>query len=486
MTSIAPTYTASAQEHATFSIKQPRRRIAQLLIFLLISIVCYTLLALVAPQLDQPIGPFMLVWSACFLCYLAVCLWVLASMPAAGRWLWGEMALIFVGAIVFRAMLVHLPLGLSRDAWRYLWDARVIAHGSSPYQFAPFDKALIPLRDSVFANTPYRELPTKYPPGAELFYVLGYLLTPTNLVGLKSLFVVCDLITCAALTALLIQRGKDPRYVIIYAGCPLPIGEFAIQGHVEVLTISCTVLAVLCATSSRQGIRIMAGIFLGLATLTKLYPLILLLVLLRRRDWPLLIACAITIVLGYVPFFVLGHGQILAGSPFTAVVGQRESHVAVIQNVLYITGFTFHINGTLMQVFVRSIEILIVGMTLLVVLLGRLRRKMSTETGILLLTGVILTIYAHIFPWYVPALVPWIVLTIDPLWTKQGLSAKGLAIVMVWYFTFTCISSYIPGLKQYEAVSNWLLYYALTFGVVFVGLAIAALLALRKRRYAFT
>jgi len=474
------------QKSTSFSTQHPRWRIALLFIFLLASIAGYTVLSLVAPQLDQPISPFMLAWGACFLCYLVACLWVLTSRPTTGRWRWAEIGLIFVGALVFRAMLVHLPLGLSRDAWRYLWDGRVIAHGFSPYQFAPFDKALQPLRDSVFAETPYRELPTKYPPGAELFYVLGYLLTPTSLVGLKSLFVVCDLITCAALTALLILRGKDPRYVMFYAWCPLPIVEFAIQGHVDVLTISCTVLAVLCANSSRLAIRGMAGVFLGLATLTKLYPLILLLVLLRRRDWTLLLACGITIVLGYVPFFVLGHGHILDGSPFTAIVGQRESHIAVIQNVLFIAGFTFHINGTFIQLLVRIIEIVIVGATLIVVLLGRVRRTMSTEVGILLLTGVILTIYAHIFPWYAPALLPWIALTIGPLWTKQGLSAKGLAILMLWYFTFTCITSYIPGLKQYEAVSNWLLYYAFTFGVVFVGLAIGAVLALVKCRFIFT
>jgi len=483
MTPLVQAQIAPIRENTPLIARYPRRRIAVLLIFLLASIACYTVLSLVAPQLDQPIGPFMLVWVACFLCYLVACLWVLTSRPMTGRWLWGELAILFVGAIIFRVMLVHLPLGLSRDAWRYLWDARVIVHGYSPYQFTPFDKILIPLRDSVFANTPYRELPTKYPPGAELFYVLGYLLTPTNLGGLKSLFVVCDLVTCGALTALLLYRGHDPRYVILYAWCPLPIVEFAIQGHVDAITITCTVLTVLCATSSRQGVRILAGVFLGLATLTKLYPIILLLVLLRRHDWRLLLACGVTIVFGYVPFVVLGHGYILAGSPFTAVVGQRESHIAVIQNVLFIAGFTFHINGTVMQVLVRSIEVLIVGTTLVFVLLGRLLRKMSTEIGVLLLTGVILMIYAHIFPWYAPGLLPWIALTIGPLWTKPGISAKGLALVMLWYFTFTCIISYIPGLKQYESMSNWLLYYAVTFGVVFVGLIVAALLALRKRRF---
>lgn len=98
--------------------------------------------------------------------------------------------------MVFRFMLINLPLGLSRDAWRYLWDARVTLHGYSPYTYTPFDKVLVPLRDIVFANCPYREFPTKYPPGAQIFFILGYLLNPTNLVALKGIFVLCDLVTC--------------------------------------------------------------------------------------------------------------------------------------------------------------------------------------------------------------------------------------------------------------------------------------------------
>ncbi len=475
-----------AQESITAHTHYPRRRIALLLLLLFASLGCYVVLSVVAPQLDGLIGPFMLVWGGCFLCYLAACLWVFSSAPSTRRWQWIEAGIIFVGAVVFRVMLVHLPLGLSRDAWRYLWDGRIIAHGFNPYQFAPLDKALQPLRNSVFGETPYRELPTKYPPGAELFYVLGYLLTPTSLLGLKVLFALCDIVTSGALIALLHQKGKDLRYALFYAWCPLPIVEFAIQGHIDALTICCTVLAVLCATSPRHSLRILAGVFLGLATLTKLYPIVLLLVIIRRRDWGLLLACGVTIVLGYVPFFVLGHGTLLNGSPITAIVGQRESHIGVIQNVLFIEGYRLHINSVFTQILVRLIEICAIGTTLFVVIRGRMRKTMSTEIGVLLLTGVILTIYAHIFAWYVPALLPWIALAIGPLWTKQGFSAKMLAICSVWYFTFTCVTSYIPGIKQYESVQNWLLYYTFTFGVVFIGLAVASVLALRTHYHNLT
>jgi len=408
----------------------------------------------------------------------------MTSKQTSKRFLWYELGIIFVGAVIFRGMLIYLPLGLSPDPWRYLWDARMIVHGYSPYQYAPNNPILVPLHNVVYAHAPFRDSPTKYPPGAQFSFVLGYLLSSTSVLGLKIIFILSDLITSVALMALLAFKGRDPRFALLYAWCPLPIVEFAMQGHTDATTVTFTVLAVLCAVSSKRYLRILAGIMLGLATLSKLYPIILLLVVVRRRDWGLLAACAATIVLGYVPFILLAHGHLLGSDgPIAAIVGQREAHIGVVQNMLFITGAKLRINHNITQYVVYAVEGLIIGTTLFSVLIGRLRGRMSTELGVLLLTAVTLTIYAHIFPWYVPTILPWVVLTIVPLWTDKGLSAKGLAITMVWYFTFTCILSYIPGIPRYLSLANWLIYYALTFGVVAIGLLIALFILLRKQRH---
>src|SRR5205085_11810000 len=138
-----------------------------------------------------------------------------------------------------------------------LWDARVTLHGYSPYTYAPFNKVLIPLRNVVFAHAIYRQFPTEYPPGAQIFFLVGYLLNPTNPVGLKGIFVLLDSVACGALAVLLARKGLDPRRVVIYAWCPLPIVEFAIVGHSDTIAISFMVLAVLCAMSYRQSLRLL-------------------------------------------------------------------------------------------------------------------------------------------------------------------------------------------------------------------------------------
>ncbi len=453
----------------------PGRRMFLLLLCLVIAAVLYILLAGVALSPGAPIGPFLLVWVACFLFYFMVCLWVMRTRPLPG---WGELAIIFAGAVLFRLMLLPLPPRLSPDIWRYLWDGRMIAHGYSPYLYAPMDKLFLPLRDGVYFHSPYQQLPTKYPPGIELFYLVGYLLTPTSLLGLKALFVAFDVVTCGALAVLLARQGRDPRRVIIYAWCPLPIVEFALAGHGEAVTVTFIVLAVLCASSSRRRMRLLAGVCIGLATLSKLYPIIFLLAIMRKRDWGLLIACMVTIVLGYIPFVLLGHGH-LAEVVFS-FVGQQQEHLGVMQNVLLITGQTFHIPEASTQAVIQALEVIAMGTTVVIVLLQRWRRRMRPETAVFVLTATTLVIYAHVFPWYTTALLPWIALLAEPLWTARGINARGVAIAMVWYLTFAVIVSYLPGLRQYYTTANWLIYYGLSFGIMLTGLGIAAIVSLRS------
>ncbi|MBV9691001.1 MAG: DUF2029 domain-containing protein [Ktedonobacteraceae bacterium] len=55
----------------------------------------------------------------------------------------------------------------------------------------------------------------------------------------------------------------------------------------------------------------MTGFLLAVATLTKFYPALFLLAVVRRRDYALLVTFCVTIVVSYIPYFLLGHGQVL-------------------------------------------------------------------------------------------------------------------------------------------------------------------------------
>ena len=454
--------------------KYPWWRSLALFLLLLLSIVLYGVLITAAPQSDTEITPFLHVWLLCFLPYFAACALILATRPVTNRWRWVELGIIFVGALLFRAMLLPLPPGLSHDSWRYLWDARVTLHGYSPYVYPPNDKIFSSLWDQViYANSRYRNSPTIYPPGAQAVYLLSYILAPSNLYFLKGIFIVFDMLTCGVLALLLVRKGLDPRRILIYAWCPLPIVEYAVQGHVDVITITFTALSILSATSTRRGSRVLTGFFIGMATLTKIYPILLLVAIMRRRDWALLATCAATIILAYIPYLILGHGQVLGY--ISSYSGEQGGNAGVVQLAIYSISQNhgFKLAATVMLQHIVDV-VVVCGMSLVVLLL-RLFKGISIEAGTMLLIGTFLAISAHVFPWYIPALLPWIAILIGPLWTRRGPSPQGLAVGIAWYFVCVSLTGYF-----FSNTLDWHIYYEFVYDVVMAGLGIALVLGIWK------
>lgn len=443
-------------------------------ILLLLALTINVYFLVMPPQPTHPRIPFMLFYIAGFVPYLAACILVLKTKPQEPRWL--ELGLIFTGALLLRTMVLSVEPFLSPDSWRYLWDARITLLGYSPYVYKPEDPLFVHLRDVIYQNTAYRYVPTIYPPGAQAIYLLSYLLAPGNLVVLKGIFVLMDTVTCVALAYFLKYRGLDPRRVIIYAWCPVPIIEIAIEGHLDAIAIMFSMLAIVCNCRSGRGSRALTGFLIGMATLAKLYPIILLLVVWRRRDWLLLAVCGITIFLGYLPYIILGHGQALGF--FSIYVNQHQFNAGPVQHVMtslrLLLGFD---NATQFRI-EYIIDAVLVGATALAVLVLRLREQIRVEVAILVLIGIIFFVSSHIFPWYPAALLPWIAVLVQPLWTRQqGWSASSLAVASAWYFTCTIILHYF-----FDRLPDWSLYYLIVYDVVLTGLAVAALVSLVQWR----
>ena len=407
--------------------------------------------------------------------YALACLLILFTRPSSGRWRRLEIGLILGGALLLRALLLPLPPNLSHDSWRYVWDARVFLHGYSPYAIAPGAPALQPLRDFIFANSRYRNVPSLYPPGAQYIYMLSYLIVPSSLYFLKFVFVLFDLGSCVLLMRLLARRGLDPARALLYAWCPVPIVEFALQGHVDVLTITFTLLAALTAEDrSRKG-RVLTGFFVGMGVLTKIYPIVMLAAIVRlrewRRDWLLVLTCLLTIVLGYLPFYILGHGQIFGF--FSTYASEQGQNAGIIQLLVFQFG---HTRGLPLATIVTQEHIvalvLLAGASLLVFLL-RQSERISLAAGTLILFGLILAVSSHVFPWYTPTLLPWIALLLPARGQRRPLLstiARSLALVASWIFVGISVTGYI--------LTDWLIYYRIAYDPLAFELLLAALLAL--------
>ncbi|GER88616.1 hypothetical protein KDW_27780 [Dictyobacter vulcani] len=437
-----------------------------LLCFLLLVAIGYSVfLAIQAPPPDVDANQFVVFWLLGFLPYLAACLLILTTRAPVGRRRWRELALILVGALVLRAQLVFLDPNLSHDSWRYLWDARVTLNGFSPYVYPPGHPLLVHLRDFLYANSRFRNVPTIYPPAAQGFYLLSYLLSPENLVFLKCLFIGCELVTTATLAVLLSRKGLDPARCVIYAWCPLPIIEFAIQGHVDALMITFILLIMLCAQSSRRGARVLTGFLLAIATLIKLYPLLLLVVVWRgKRDWALLLTCLVTIVLAYVPYLILGNGQIFG---FFASYASEQGSMNGGPLALFLHWISMQTGLPLPVTYV--VDLLLVGSLSLWVWLRRLKERISIEAAALLMIGVTFLISTHVFPWYVAALLPFVALLIDVPWSRGGgWNSWGLAMIGLWYFCGASILGYFL-----SSTLDWTWYYVSVYYVTLIILGLA-------------
>lgn len=488
------------------SSRRSRWRLALLCVLLSLSIAFNIYFLFTAPPIDTPNGLFITLWLVSFLPYLAACILVLVTKPQVGRAKWIELGLILVGALTLRAILLPVLPDLSHDSWRYLWDARVTLHGYSPYVYGPGSPLYASLRDFVYNNSRFRNVPTIYPPGAQAIYLLSYLIAPSNLIVLKGIFVGFDVITCVVLAFLLQRKGLDMSRCIIYAWCPLPIIEFAIQGHLDALTITFTVLAILCASTSWRGSRVLTGFLIAMATLTKIYPILLLVVVLRRRDWALLATCFTTIIVGYVPYLILGHGQILGF--FGVYASEQTPNAGLTQFVVVWIENQFLLNKAIGSIIIYILDALLVGTVSFIVLRLRWQQRISMEAATFLVIGTIFAASSHIFPWYNVAFLPWIATQIAPLgvqwkrfsrprlnwrglknlrprWSSlrhphinwDGLSTfkpGALVTLSLWYFTCSSITAYF---------SSWNTYYQQVYGITLLGLGIAIVIGIIKNKY---
>ncbi|GHO75992.1 hypothetical protein KSD_37630 [Ktedonobacter sp. SOSP1-85] len=467
--------TESSRMQASEEIRRFSWRFPLLLVCLLATLTWQVVMRVNAPAADTPLSLFLALYVGSFLPYGLACALIFCTPAPRGRQRWLELCAILLSGLLMRALFLPLEPNLSRDSWRYLWDARVTLLGYSPYVYAPFDPHFAHIRDFIFANSRFRTAPSIYPPVAQGIYLLSYLLAPSNLPFLKGIFVLMDLVSCGGIAYLLARRGGDWSRCILYAWCPLPIIEFALQGHVDASTVMFCVLAVVCAQGNWRGSRVATGLFIALATLTKIYPILLLLVLMRRRDWAMLLTCVLTIFLAYVPYLILGHGQVLGF--FSTYASEQQPNAGPVYLILAKLQ-TLIPNLLAAKLLFYASELVVMGGVALGVLWMRWRKRISVEASVLVLYGAVFAASSHIFPWYVPTLLPWITLLFPIAWRPERRTLSiGLAALAACYFTCATLGSYFA-----HTTPDWNLYYLLAYLLPLFLLACAVVLARWRHR----
>jgi hypothetical protein len=147
--------------------------------------------------------------------------------------------------------LLPLPLTLSDDALRYLWDGKVAAAGFNPYALAPAADALTSLRDEKWQQLPHRQVPTVYPPLSVAAFSIAARL-PNPILAWKAMATAADLAGCALLLALARRLELPPVRAVWYAWNPLVAIELSGMGHVDALGVAACIAAVLCLAGTGE------------------------------------------------------------------------------------------------------------------------------------------------------------------------------------------------------------------------------------------
>ena len=220
-------------------------------------------------------------------------------------------------AAVWHIEFLRLPAGADDDIHRYVWDGHLQRLGYNPYLVIPSDPAVKGLHTPETRNLNNPDLPSPYPPGAQLFFRAVTAIHESTF-ALKVAFVICDFGIALVLLDLLGTCGKSAHLVLAYAWNPLLAIEVAGSGHIDVLGALLVVASV--ATLARRW-RSIAALTLGLAVAVKFLPIVLVPLYWKRvriRDAAL---AAAVVGLQYVPFLV--HGRIPIGSLGTYVQSFR-------------------------------------------------------------------------------------------------------------------------------------------------------------------
>jgi len=187
--------------------------------------------------------------------------------------------LIISFGIIFRITLLLTSYTTSDDIHRYLWEGKVLVNGHNPFTTPPNDSSLIYLQDDNFEKVTFKNISAIYPPLSQIVFAVNYLIGGNSTIFLKIIYLIFELLTLIFILKILVLKGKDPKLVLLYAWLPLPIMEYFINAHLDLIGITFLILFIYYFEKQKYHT---SSIMLALAFLTKLLALFLLPLVIKK------------------------------------------------------------------------------------------------------------------------------------------------------------------------------------------------------------
>jgi alpha-1,6-mannosyltransferase len=239
--------------------------------------------------------PFFVLLALAEVGYFATLRQVAGGLRPSGRALIACAAL----ALAFRVPMLLAPAEPGADVRRYVWDARLVRAGQSPYAVVPADPAFAHLRTSESWPLNNPEVPSPYPPGAQLFFLAATALGESVL-AIKLALLACDALLALVVWRSLVAAGANPGWVLAYLWSPLVALEVARHGHLDVAGALCLAVAAFALVRERA---LLGSIAFALALAVKPLPIVLLPLLWRRLSRRHAVTGLAVLLALYLPFW---------------------------------------------------------------------------------------------------------------------------------------------------------------------------------------
>lgn len=319
-------------------------------------------------------------------------------------------------ALLLRLLWLPATPALSDDFHRFRWDGLLVAQGNNPFQFRPVE--LISSPSQLISPELYKTLAqvaprlnspnyySVYPPVCQFIFGLAAWLFPDSGTGFIIVLRVCILAAecgSAWLLLCLLDILKLPRRLALsYLLHPLVIIELTGNLHFEALVIFFGLLTCwLLAQCRRQ----LSALTLALATATKLLPVLLLPLLIKRLGWPrfgiYFTVFILSVSLLFLPF---ASPALLSNiSRSLELYFHRFEFNASLYYLLRAVGY--QLSGYNEIAIIGPGLALVAALTVVIASWGQGRSLVSLPAGLLLILSVYYLCATTVHPWYLTPLI---------------------------------------------------------------------------------
>lgn len=376
-------------------------------------------------------------------CFACLCIPIIITLMPKHWRISTQIIVIFVLAILGRFLFV--PMAVSSDLNRTMWEGNLLIHGVNPYEHPPVKPGGLDLTPD--AADPFRTtddpfytdiVPVKtsplYPPLIlALAGFAGHI--SASFSAWRIMVITVDLCVLGLIIIELKQRRLPVRYALIYAVHPLVLTSFAGQGRPEVFLIALVMVSLLAYRRHAYGWMFLC---LGLAMQVKYYPVLLLPMLVNRHNWKKFWITPFIAVVPWIPFCTRNCHHIIDRF---ITYGHSISFNSAIHGLLH------YLTGRIQYATVFS-ELLFLLIWLFILRHLHPARTGSSPLDIMTLTTIILSAYflflPSVQPWYLTVLV--MLICIRPFFSVVVLSMTISAAYTVdgylhmtgqWHYPFT-------------------------------------------------